>query len=48
MYNGERGQRMEDISKINSFDFKIPDRMISVSEVQYSFDGYYELEQLIN
>lgn len=48
MYNGERGQRMEDISKIKAFDFKIPDRMISVSEVQYSFDGYYELEQLIN
>ena len=48
MYNGERGQRMEDISKIKAFDFKIPDRMISVSEVQYSFNGYYKLEQLIN
>lgn len=47
MEDGQKGMRKEDITKIKVYDFDIPDRMISESQVTYQLRGCFKLEKLL-
>lgn len=45
--SGPKGKRIEDISKIKVFEFKIPDRYITSRQVRYQLQGLCKPEQLL-
>lgn len=48
MHDGLAGRRIEDMSQIKVFDFKIPGNHIGSQQVRYDYRGIYTLPDLLN